>query len=358
LTPRAVDLAVDIIVNNHNYERFLGDAIESARRQTHEKVGVTVVDDGSTDGSHELLEDLGSDVRVVLKENGGQASALNAGMEGATGDVVIFLDADDVLRPEAAARAVAAFAADESAVKVQFRMDVIDAGGRPTGELKPAPHLRMPQGDMRAAELAYPFDLTWMAMSGNAFRASALERIMPIPAGEYPVSGADWYLVHLMALLGDVISLDEVLASYRVHGGNSYELSEAEPSVEHLRKAIERTRPTARALLRLAAELQLPHPDRILSLADLANRMASLKLDPGLHPVPGDRPGALFRDSIGAARRRTDVSAPMKLMFVGWFGAMALAPRPVATRLAALFLFPERRGPLNRILRRLSSEPR
>ena len=49
---------------------------------------------------------------MVLKENGGQASALNVGVERCHGDVVMFLDADDVLHPDAAAEVAAAFAAD------------------------------------------------------------------------------------------------------------------------------------------------------------------------------------------------------------------------------------------------------
>ena len=59
---------------------------------------------------------------------------------------MIFLDADDVLHPQAAARVAAAFAEDESLTRVQFRMDVIDAEGRATGVIKPAEHLPMPQG--------------------------------------------------------------------------------------------------------------------------------------------------------------------------------------------------------------------
>jgi glycosyl transferase family 2 len=354
----AAELRVDIVVNNHNYGSYLGAALESARAQTHENVAVVVVDDGSTDDSRALLAELGDDVAVVLKENGGQASALNAGFERCDGQIVMFLDADDVLRPEAAARVAAAFAADDAVAKVQFRMDVIEADGRSTGTIKPAPHLPMPTGDLRRDELAFPFDLTWMAMSGNAFRRSALERIMPIPAAEYPRSGADWYLVHLTALLGTVVSLEAVLASYRVHGKNSYEPQAAELSVAHLRQAIERSAPTSRALSRLAAELGMPRPDRILSLADLANRMASLRLEPALHPLPGDRVGGLLADAVRAAHRRTDVSAAMKAMFVAWFAAMALAPRPLARWLAALFLFPERRTALNHLLRRLQRSDR
>src|SRR6266571_4575720 len=105
-------LAVDIVVNNFNYGRFLAEAIDSALAQTYSNVRVIVVDDGSTDESREVLGAYRDSAEVVLKSNGGQASALNNGFARSTGDVVIFLDADDMLRSDAAALAAAAFAAD------------------------------------------------------------------------------------------------------------------------------------------------------------------------------------------------------------------------------------------------------
>src|ERR1700710_2740423 len=95
------ELGVDIVIDNYNYGRFLPDAIESALAQTHEKVTVTVVDDGSSDGSQQLLEEYEGRVAVVLKENGGQASALNPGAALCGGGGVLFLAADDNLHPEA-----------------------------------------------------------------------------------------------------------------------------------------------------------------------------------------------------------------------------------------------------------------
>jgi hypothetical protein len=353
MSPRASDLVVDIVINNHNYGAFLEEAIESACRQTHERVNVLAVDDGSTDDSREILARYGDRIGLILQENGGQAAALNAGMERCRGDVVIFLDADDVLRPEAAARVAAAFAADEGVSKVQFRMETIDSRGRPTGELKPAGHLPLPNGDVREAELAYPYDLVWMATSANAFRAEAVRRILPIPQREYPVTGADWYLVHLTALLGRVVSLDSVGAGYRVHGANSYELTADRLDLDHLRQAIGFAASTSRELLRLAGELELARPERILSIADLANRMASLKLDPARHPIAGDRATGLLADAVAAVRRRQGVSLAMKATFVAWFAAMAASPRGLARRLAELFMFPERRRSLNRLLGRL-----
>jgi hypothetical protein len=298
-----------------------------------------------------VLERYREEVTVLLKENGGQASALNAGFEACEGDVVIFLDADDTLEPTAAATAAAVFAADPEVVKVQFRTEVIDAEGEPIGRTKPADHLPLPEGDVRAAELAYPYDLVWMATSANAFRSAALRRIMPIPEGPFRTC-ADWYLVHLTALLGRVVSLREVLGSYRLHGANSYEPQVAELDLEHIRQTIRYSDATSRSLLQLATELDLPRPRRILSLADLANRMISVRLAPASHPLPGDRAGGLLRAAWEAVRRRDNAGLAMKAMFVAWFAAMAVAPRALARRLAVLFLFPERRPGLNRLLGR------
>ena len=353
MSPHASDLVVDIVINNHNYGAFLEDAIESACGQTHERVNVLAVDDGSSDDSRQILARYRDRIALILQENGGQAAALNAGMERCEGDVVMFLDADDVLRPEAAARVAAAFAADESVSKVQFRMETIDTKGKPTGELKPASHLPLPNGDVREAELAYPYDLVWLATSANAFRVEAVRRILPIPVEEYPVTGADWYLVHLTALLGRVVSLDSIGAGYRVHGGNSYELTAGRLDLDHLRQAIGFAASTSHELLRLADELEIARPERILSIADLANRMASLKLDPARHPIAGDRAIGLLADAISAARRRQGVSLTMKAIFVAWFAAMAAAPRGLALHLAELFMFPERRRSLNGLLGRL-----
>jgi len=346
-------LAVDIVINNYNYARFLVNAIESACAQTHPQTRVIVVDDGSTDESRQLLRGYDEKVAVVLKENGGQASALNAGIERCDGDVVLFLDADDTLRPEAAARVAAAFAADDTVAKVQFRMEVIDAKGRPTGALKPSEHLPMPDGDLRRDELRFPFDLAWLPTSANAFRSASLREILPIPEQAYPVCGADWYLIHLMTLLGKVVSLEEISGAYRVHGGNNYEPASPSLDLAHVRETISYARATSTELLRLAKRLDMPHPDRILSLADLGNRLVSLRLEPSRHPIPSDRRGSLLRDAVRAARRRSNVSPPMKLVYIAWFAAMALAPKALARKLALFFFFPESRRSLNEFFGRL-----
>jgi hypothetical protein len=344
--------AVDVIINNCNYGRFLGDAIDSALAQTYPRVRVIAVDDGSTDDSRSVLAGYEERILTILKENGGQASALNAGFSRSTGDVVIFLDADDMLAPDAAAIAARAFHAHPGLVKAQYRMEVVDGAGRRTGLVKPARHLPLPQGDCRRIELTSPFDLPWSPNGASAFSGAALRRILPIPEEEF-ARCADWYVVHLTALLGLVASVDLVGAFYRVHGGNLHEPQGTDLDLRNVRQAVLYAAATTAALERLASLLELELPfERILSVADLSNRLVSLKLEPQLHPIATDRTFRLALDGMRAGTRRSDVSRPLKLIYACWFLAMTVAPPPLARRLALLLLFPQRREEANRLLSR------
>jgi hypothetical protein len=344
------DLSVDVIVDNFNYGRFLRAAIDSALAQTHPEVRVIVVDDGSTDESRAVIASYGERVVPVLKENGGQASAFNAGFARSGADVVIFLDSDDALLPNAACAAAKALRAEPEAAKVQYRMEVIDGAGGATGAVKPPPHLPLRSGDFRREALTLPFDVPWLPTSGNAFPAWVLNRLLPIPEDEF-AAAADWYLQHLTPLFGPIVSLDEMAARYRVHGANSYEPAAAELDLDHVRKAVVYAAATRRQLERVADELGLERPrGGILSVADLANRIVSLRLDPTRHPLAEDSRGRLLVCGLRAAWRRFDVSPLVRLMFMAWFVSFALAPRAVARWLAERFLFPERRPRLSRVL--------
>src|SRR4051794_34247007 len=135
---------VSVIIDNFNYERFLRRAVDSALAQTYPKVEVIVVDDGSTDGSLALLEEYRDTVTVITKENGGQASALNAGFARCNGDVVLFLDSDDELRPDAAEKVVEALR--PGVAKVHYRLESVDADGTSLGVLYPPADLPLAHG--------------------------------------------------------------------------------------------------------------------------------------------------------------------------------------------------------------------
>jgi CTP:molybdopterin cytidylyltransferase MocA len=337
--------AVDIVVNNHNYARFLRAAIESALAQTHGDVTVVVVDDGSTDDSRMVIESFGDRVVPVLKENEGQASAFNTGIAKARGDIVIFLDADDLLDPRTAERVAELFRDRPGLARAHYRLAVIDETGSPTGEIKPSPHIPLPSGDLRTAMTRFPFDLARPATSGNAFSARVLDEIAPVPTGGR--TAADWYVVNVAALYGPVGALDETLGCYRVHGGNQHALEGATIDLAHVRATIERTIRAKGYLQEAATRLGLPWDPRDASMCEVADRAISRKLDPANHPVPGDTLLRLVALGVRAARRRFDIGVGMKVGFAGWLACLAVAPRPVARRLAEVFVFPERRRALN-----------
>jgi len=91
---------VSIIVPVYNVQEYVGNAVKSLVCQTYRDLEIILVDDGSTDGSGSLCDEfLKQDerIKVIHKENGGLSSARNAGLDIATGDFLLFLDADDYL---------------------------------------------------------------------------------------------------------------------------------------------------------------------------------------------------------------------------------------------------------------------
>src|SRR5260370_14204365 len=90
---------VTIVINNYNYQQFIGQAIESALAQTYRNIEVIVVDDGSTDNSRDIIRTFGQDIIAEFKPNGGQSSTFNAGFARSRGELICFLDADDLFEP-------------------------------------------------------------------------------------------------------------------------------------------------------------------------------------------------------------------------------------------------------------------
>ena len=315
---------VSIVVNNHNYARYLPAAVESALGQTHGRVEVVVVDDGSTDDSRAVIASYGDRVRPVLKPNGGQASALNAGFAAARGDLVLFLDADDMLEPEAAAESAAAW--HPGVAKVQFPLRVIDDAGRLTGTIHPGHALS--SGDLRRAVVRdgrYGSAPT----SGNVFPRSVLERIMPIPEDEwrrYP----DTYLILLSALRGGVKALPRPLGRYREHGGNAWALARLEAG--RLREHLEVDEKVRRLLRERLAREGHPLPDRWPRPTPnhFQSRLGSLRVDPAAHPYPEDRAWRLAIRGMGRSLTYGVFPLRKRLAFAAWFPLAAGLPRRAA----------------------------
>ncbi|MCK1607126.1 glycosyltransferase [Bradyrhizobium sp. 166] len=101
-------MKVSIVMRTYNRAHIIGEAIESALRQTHGDFELIVVDDGSSDGTAEVVERVRSErIRYIRHEqNRGVSAAGNTGIEAATGDVIAHLDSDDLWKPEMLGRLV------------------------------------------------------------------------------------------------------------------------------------------------------------------------------------------------------------------------------------------------------------
>ena len=208
---------VTVAIDNYNYDAYIAAAIESALGQTYPHVEVVVVDDGSTDASREIISRYADRVKAVLKQNEGMVSATNAGFEASTGDVIIFLNADDLLAPTALER-IAPLFASEALVKAHWPLRVIDAEGNESGGTVPASDL--PSGELRKQVIAQgPACCPYPPMSGNAWSRRLLERTLPVPPeGLDP----DSYLAALAPVYGTIGAVNDPLGFYRVHGTNMY----------------------------------------------------------------------------------------------------------------------------------------
>jgi glycosyltransferase involved in cell wall biosynthesis len=245
---------VTVVICNYNYERYLAAAIDSALAQDYPATDVVVIDDGSTDGSRAVIEQYGTRISSIFKENGGQVSAYNHAIEVLETEYAIFLDSDDILYPSAVSEVMSRFANGPWA-KVQFRLDVMDDDGTQTGIS--VPHSEPPYdcGKLLLGGWLYPSP----PASGNAYRVSSLRQIFPVPEAGINRYGADFYAIYGVALTGPVATVSKSLGSYRVHNAdcetvsfaNSEQITKA-PKAFTMRWAI------LRNIARARLELELP----------------------------------------------------------------------------------------------------
>ena len=203
---------VSVVINNYNYAEYVGQAIESVIGQSYAAVECIVVDDGSTDASRDVIGRYPG-IKTVFKRNGGQLSAVRAGFAGAAGDVVVFLDADDFLYPDACAEITASWRPDLSLL--QYGLDKIDSGGKAIGSYPE-------QGFLAAGHLEFVLRYGYIPsspMSGNAFSRDYLARVFDTTPDAH--MAADGYLIYCAPLYGRIGSVAKRLGCYRIHGRNA-----------------------------------------------------------------------------------------------------------------------------------------
>jgi glycosyltransferase involved in cell wall biosynthesis len=216
---------VSIVINNYNYAGFLKEAIDSALNQTYPRTEVIVVDDGSKDESRQIITDYGDRIVAVLKENGGQASALNAGVLACRGDVLCFLDSDDYFYPNKVAQVLDFFCAhgvNSNPILVHHSVAVKDLAGDDVDASFLARRLHQSPMNLYDSAKRYHF-LEYLAgpTTGISINRMLADRLFPIPEKSVRVS-ADDFIVYGSFLIGDAYSMDKRLSTYRLHGSNNW----------------------------------------------------------------------------------------------------------------------------------------
>lgn len=321
-------MLVSIVINNYNYGRYLGAAIESALAQTYPHREIIVVDDGSTDDSGEVIARFGASVIPILKTNGGQGSALNAGFTASRGSILIFLDSDDLLHANAVERIVGQW--NSSLAKMHFRLTRIDGTGREIGT-EPRAGQRLPEGEVWPLFLRHGKYVT-PATSGSAYARWALERVLPMPEKPY-VYAADAYLNNCVVFHGPLGAIQEPLGIYRVHGANDSLGNVLSGDVQRVRYLMAREVENDAVFRTQLERLRIRGNDeaRYRYYQRLKLRTLSWKIDRPHHPKAGDSAMALMVMAISAVWKASEVSLKERLLQTIWFSFVLIFPKGAVT---------------------------
>ena len=326
-------MLVSIIINNYNYDRFLVQAIDSALSQTYPHVEVIVVDDGSTDRSREIIASYGDRLMSIFQDNGKQGAAFNTGFAASQGEIIIFLDSDDYLVPDALEQIVARW--QPNFAKIHYRLNVVDAEGQSLGTSAPPQGQPLAHGELWRT-LLEEGTYTGVSTSGNALSRQALNQVMPIP-NDYRTT-ADDYLSNLIPFYGEVGAIQEPLAAYRIHTTNQWALTTVDGDRFH--RFVHHDLQSRNLLAQKANELglPLPHDFDLRFHGHLWSRIASLRLDPTDHPIPADHPLQLIYWGMRSLWKYSQFSQTKKLAYSLWFLWVGLLPLPLA-KVAITWLF-------------------
>lgn len=320
---------ISIVLSCYNYESYVGMAIESALRQTYPSVEIVVVDDGSTDGSADIIARYAERVISIRQENQGHVCALNRGYQASTGDVVAFLDADDLLAPTMTEEIARVWV--PACAKVQGDLEVIGADGTPLGRR----FCNFPRA-YDASSVATEFErfgtYIWPVTSGNAYSRWFLESVMPLKV----TSGPDGFLNTIAPVYGPILTVDIPIACYRLHGRNKSRRGVQIGDIAvRFRLDIARRRSELEALREHAALRSVPLPSADIldnEIVFINYRLMVLKCGEEYDGMGADSAFRLWSRGMSVLWERPSPKR-VRLAHFLWLTALAMSPGWVATRL-------------------------
>ncbi len=210
------------IITNYNYGRFVRSAIDSVLSQTHRVDEIIIVDDGSWDCSHAILDQAKIDLRdrivVIHQKNAGQAAAINAAFSRSTGEIIGMLDADDLWHSNKVAEVMSIFGSNAQIGMIQHPLQRVNEQGYSLSTETSKP---LPSGDLFPMLVQTGGANLFEPTSGLVLRREVLQTIIPIPEQDWRLC-ADGAMAYAAAVLSNIYSLNKVIGDYRIHGHNGY----------------------------------------------------------------------------------------------------------------------------------------
>lgn len=319
-------MLVSVLINNFNYERFLAECIQSAISQSYPDVEIILVDDGSTDQSVKIGQSFGDQIRVISQPNGGQGSAYNTGFKEARGEIIIFLDSDDLLLPTVVKEIVEIFK-DPEIAKVQWRLALIDDRSNQIGGLFPE---TLHDGDVRPIIKKFG-NYASPPGSGNAYRRSALVDFFPMTDHDWKI-GADTLPALVAPFSGKAHNLKSYGGFYRIHDKpqsmNTFVMNNS-PSIPS--KAVDLAMKTRNLVFKALSNAKLvSQPFQYAMPAQIKLRLISLRVAPQDHPIPKDSRIQCLKDGFSSILRWPGFSLKKRFLYITWMLAVALLPAALA----------------------------
>lgn len=223
------DMRVSVVIPAYNAARFLAETVESVRQQTTPVHEIIIVDDGSTDETKQVVQSLGGDIVYIWQANAGVSAARNRGIAEAEGEIIAFLDADDLWLPEKVGKQLGVFlchtevalvAADRAEIDAQGGL-LLDSLFKKQGLYEFFSELR---GNPIPQALSRLVQVNFIPTSSVMVRKSALAQV-----GVFDTAiryGEDLELWARIASRHAIACLPEVLIHYRQHGNNATQATE------------------------------------------------------------------------------------------------------------------------------------
>ena len=201
---------VSICIPTYNRKEYLRQTLESVFAQTYKNYEIVVVDDGSTDGTEDMLKQLGIDVVYHWQENSGDAAARNKLIELAKGEYISFIDSDDLLMPDSIERLVRAMETKDEDVVAYGSYYRIDQDSRVYGKCK---------RKLRSGRITkYLFQTILVHCCGSMFPKRIFEQFGGFDTSLRVCSDYDMWL--RLSKKYDFIALSEPTFKRRRHIGN------------------------------------------------------------------------------------------------------------------------------------------